>query len=362
MLVVLAIAAIAILACVVLVSLGRGGELTEFPPDVPPLDLPEPGQLTAVDFMALQLPVNLVGYHTQSVDETLRRAAGAISARDTRIAVLEQRVSELLSSRLYARQEIHAAPGAGPRTDHAPQAPAAYRELPESGDPVPGGGAWDDDADGQYTQWRVPPRDAAVEQASNGASPAAHEPWEGPGTGDGPSPGDGDREGDGDWAADGRRAADGGERAEPEGVTQDGEGPHGMTRDGEREEPPAEPIEAETAGTTPKNGTETSGTGTGTTPTGGTMTGGTETVTAPKGGLETGGLGTGGAPEPGTETGGTETGGAQESRTETRGEPETGSETGGEPAAGEALGEAAAGEARGGAETPASSTPGDDRP
>ncbi|MFG1962724.1 hypothetical protein [Nonomuraea sp. NPDC049028] len=132
MLVVLAIAALAILACVVLVSLGRGGELTEFPPDVPPLDLPEPGQLTAVDFMALQLPVNLVGYHTQSVDETLRRAATAISARDTRIAVLEQRVSELLSSRLYARQEVYAAPGAGLRTDHEP--PAAPRDLSQEGD------------------------------------------------------------------------------------------------------------------------------------------------------------------------------------------------------------------------------------
>ncbi|MEV1247341.1 hypothetical protein ACIBO2_22095 [Nonomuraea sp. NPDC050022] len=132
MLVVLAIAALAILACVVLVSLGRGGELTEFPPDVPPLDLPEPGQLTAVDFMALQLPVNLVGYHTQSVDETLRRAATAISARDTRIAVLEQRVSELLSSRLYARQEVYAAPGAGLRTDHQP--PAAPRDLSQEGD------------------------------------------------------------------------------------------------------------------------------------------------------------------------------------------------------------------------------------
>ncbi|MER6949737.1 hypothetical protein ABT294_37560 [Nonomuraea sp. NPDC000554] len=137
MLVVLAIAALAILAAVVLVSLGKGGELTEFPPDVPPLDLPEPGQLTAVDFMALQLPVNLVGYHTQSVDETLRRAANAISARDTRIAVLEQRVSELLSARLYARQEVYAAPGSGPRTDHEPEAPAAPRELPEDGDPEP---------------------------------------------------------------------------------------------------------------------------------------------------------------------------------------------------------------------------------
>ncbi|WP_214327075.1 hypothetical protein [Nonomuraea sediminis] len=133
--VVLAIAALAILACVVLVSLGRGGELTEFPPDVPPLDLPEPGQLTAVDFMALQLPVNLVGYHTQSVDETLRRAASAISARDTRIAVLEQRVSELLSSRLHARQEVYAAPGNGPRTEHEPEAPVRPA-LPEEGDQV----------------------------------------------------------------------------------------------------------------------------------------------------------------------------------------------------------------------------------
>jgi hypothetical protein len=133
-LVILAIAALAILVCVVLVSLGKGGELTEFPPDVPPLNLPEAGQLTAVDLMALELPVNVVGYHTQSVDETLRRAATAISARDTRIAVLEQRVSELLSRRLYARQEVYAAPGGGPRTDHEPEAPAAPRDLPEEGD------------------------------------------------------------------------------------------------------------------------------------------------------------------------------------------------------------------------------------
>ncbi|WP_431895857.1 hypothetical protein [Nonomuraea sp. bgisy101] len=129
MLVVLAIAALAILACVVVVSLGRGGELTEFPPDVPPLGLPQAGQLTAVDFMALQLPVNLVGYHTQSVDETLRRAANAISARDTRIAVLEQRVAELLASRLHARQEAYAGPGTAPRTEHRPDAPSVA--LPE---------------------------------------------------------------------------------------------------------------------------------------------------------------------------------------------------------------------------------------
>ncbi|RSN08607.1 hypothetical protein DMB42_21655 [Nonomuraea sp. WAC 01424] len=171
MLVILAIAAIAILACVVLVSLGRGGELTEFPPDVPPLDLPEAGQLTAVDFMALQLPVNLVGYHTQSVDETLRRAANAISARDTRIAVLEQRVSELLSSRLHARQEIYAAAGAGLRTDHEPEAPTTPRELPETGDPVTSSGesvVWEAEPElrdpSEEPEWRLPEDDKAAEE------------------------------------------------------------------------------------------------------------------------------------------------------------------------------------------------------
>ncbi|MFI6500624.1 hypothetical protein [Nonomuraea typhae] len=159
MLVVLAIAALAILACVVLVSLGKGGELTEFPPDVPPLDLPEPGQLTAVDFMALQLPVNLVGYHTQSVDETLRRAAGAISARDTRIAVLEQRVSELLAGRLQARQEAYATPGAGVRTEHEP--PAVDRTLTEQGEPA---------GEDHVVATDLPPGDAAP---PDGLSPTA---------------------------------------------------------------------------------------------------------------------------------------------------------------------------------------------
>jgi hypothetical protein len=173
-LVILAIAALAILACVVLVSLGKGGELTEFPPDVPPLDLPEPGQLTAVDFMALQLPVNLVGYHTQSVDETLRRAASAISARDTRIAVLEQRVSELLASRLYARQEAYATPGAGPRTDHEPEAPAVPLELPEAGDPLPAAvpepPAAESDASESATRATVTPESAMPESAMPAAA------------------------------------------------------------------------------------------------------------------------------------------------------------------------------------------------
>ncbi|RBQ18511.1 hypothetical protein DP939_18580 [Spongiactinospora rosea] len=132
-LVVLALAALAILGGVVMVATGRGGEMQDFPPDVPPLDLPAAGQLAAVDFVALQLPVSLVGYHTQTVDETLHRAAGAISARDTRIAVLEQRVTELLAHRLHARQEAQAGRAGGephPRVEHRPEGPEVPPELP----------------------------------------------------------------------------------------------------------------------------------------------------------------------------------------------------------------------------------------
>ncbi|WP_214109064.1 hypothetical protein [Acrocarpospora catenulata] len=121
LLVVLVVAALAVLGCVVLVSLGKGGELAEFPPDVPPLELPEAGRLDAGDFVDLHLPIGLVGYHTQSVDETLQRAATALSERDSRIAMLEQRVSELLASRLQARQEAYARPAEPPRTEHQPE-------------------------------------------------------------------------------------------------------------------------------------------------------------------------------------------------------------------------------------------------
>ncbi|MDH2429868.1 hypothetical protein [Sphaerisporangium sp. TRM90804] len=134
MLVLLAVAALAVLYCVVIVSQGRGGELVEFAPDVPPLDLPEPGQLTAVDFMAVQLPVSLVGYHTPSVDETLQRAAAAIGERDTHIAVLEQRLAELMAGRFQARQESYirpswagSAPAAAAEDDTPPGVPGAER-------------------------------------------------------------------------------------------------------------------------------------------------------------------------------------------------------------------------------------------
>lgn len=106
MLVVLVIAGLGVIACVVMVSLGHGGEMAEFPPDVPPLELPVAGQMTPADLIALRLPIGLVGYSTQAVDETLHRVSVALGERDTRIAVLEQRVAELSYARLQAREEV----------------------------------------------------------------------------------------------------------------------------------------------------------------------------------------------------------------------------------------------------------------
>ncbi|WP_283135571.1 hypothetical protein [Rhizohabitans arisaemae] len=126
--VVLAIAALAVLAAVVVVSLGHGGELTESTPDLPPLALPE--SPNAVDVVTLRLPVGLIGYHTQSVEETLRRVATAISERDTKIAVLEQQISELGSRSVYARQDSFAAQGLTPVTEHEPVVePEVIREI-----------------------------------------------------------------------------------------------------------------------------------------------------------------------------------------------------------------------------------------
>ncbi|MBG0815105.1 hypothetical protein [Planomonospora sp. ID82291] len=193
MLVVLVLAALAILAGVVLVATGRGGELKEFAPDVPPLALPAAGQLTAVDFMALRLPVSLVGYHTQSVDETLQRAANALSERDTRIAVLEQRVSELLASRLQARQEMHAAPAYGPVTEHRPGAPR--QDLAAAG------------GDAAVSAPAAPASLGDLEEPEDPGDPAEAGRFEGPGDA-------GDREGPGGAGAE--EAADRDPRDDPE--------------------------------------------------------------------------------------------------------------------------------------------------
>ncbi|WP_147943501.1 hypothetical protein [Microbispora sp. CSR-4] len=133
MLVVLVIAGLAVIACVVMVSLGHGGEMAEFPPDVPPLELPAAGQVTPADLIALRLPIGLVGYSTQAVDETLHRVSVALGERDTRIAVLEQRVAELSYARPQTREETTRPETTRPET-RQPETQRFEAQEPEAAD------------------------------------------------------------------------------------------------------------------------------------------------------------------------------------------------------------------------------------
>lgn len=93
--VLLLLAGAVILAGVVAVAMGHGGEMAEFPSDhVPPTlgDL-----LTAADVAMVRPPSALWGYNTQVTDEALSRIAQIVTERDVEIAVLRQQLAELRS-------------------------------------------------------------------------------------------------------------------------------------------------------------------------------------------------------------------------------------------------------------------------
>lgn len=91
-LVVMLVAAVAVLAGVVVVALGHGGELAYFPADYAPLPLEE---VTSTDVALFRPPAALWGYSMQATDEALGRIAGAITERDIEIAALRQQVADL---------------------------------------------------------------------------------------------------------------------------------------------------------------------------------------------------------------------------------------------------------------------------
>jgi len=86
------IAAIAIIAGVVFVAIGRGGELSAERSDYAPIDL---GPVSATDVVLLRPPTALWGYSVDATDEALDRIAESIRERDVRIVALEQLVTDL---------------------------------------------------------------------------------------------------------------------------------------------------------------------------------------------------------------------------------------------------------------------------
>ncbi len=89
----LLLAAAVILAGVVSVAMGHGGEMAEFSMDYLPPDL-----MSAADVELLRPPSALWGYNVQVTDEALNRIAQVITERDVEIVVLRQQLAELRSA------------------------------------------------------------------------------------------------------------------------------------------------------------------------------------------------------------------------------------------------------------------------
>src|SRR5690349_15640075 len=125
--VLLLLAGAVILAGVVAVAMGHGGEMAEFPSDYIPPTLGD--LLTAADVAMLRPPSALWGYNTQVTDEALSRIAQIVTERDVEIAVLRQQLADLRSasgSQPSPTAELQAGWGSG----RAPGAarPASARE------------------------------------------------------------------------------------------------------------------------------------------------------------------------------------------------------------------------------------------
>ncbi len=120
---------VAILAGVVIVATGRGGEMAHFPNDYAP---PEFGPLAATDVALFRPPSALWGYHMQATDEALSGIALVLSERDVRIASLERQLADL-RARMPTSATGTRPPAPGPPRSASARAPAAGGSA---------GGAW----------------------------------------------------------------------------------------------------------------------------------------------------------------------------------------------------------------------------
>jgi hypothetical protein len=134
--VLLLLAGAVILAGVVAVAMGHGGEMAEFPSDYVPPTLGD--LLTAADVAMLRPPGALWGYNTQVTDEALSRIAQIVTERDVEIAVLRQQLADLRSGTRAAPPARSAPPATAILAEPEPELelePAAAAE-PEAPEPV----------------------------------------------------------------------------------------------------------------------------------------------------------------------------------------------------------------------------------
>ncbi len=166
------VAVIAILAGVVVVASGRGGEMAPEYPDYPPIDL---GPVSAADVALLRPPSAAWGYNMRVTDEALETIARAVTERDIKISALQQEVSDLREelARDWTRQS------GAPATVGAPGAPgaAAAAERPEAGarstEPV---NPPDEENAATGAQWPGPPGAQPEPTQPQASQPQASQP------------------------------------------------------------------------------------------------------------------------------------------------------------------------------------------
>ena len=110
--VVLVLAAVAILVGVVVVAMGRGGELALSAPDSARYGRE---LVTASDLAAFRPPAAFLGYSAPATDEALRRIARVVAERDTELAMLRHELAVLRARQPDAGTSAHPAADPEPR-------------------------------------------------------------------------------------------------------------------------------------------------------------------------------------------------------------------------------------------------------
>ena len=181
----LLLAAAIILAGVVSVAMGHGGEMAELATDYVPPDL-----VTAADVVLLRPPSAFWGYNVQVTDEALNRVAQVITERDVEIAVLRQQLAELrsatgshaaIAATLLARSKAASARGSSARPASTPQTGTRDTSAGQAGSPggpAPAAGP----PDLPLPEQETPGGDGPRNSAAGAVLPGSDAPFRGPDT------------------------------------------------------------------------------------------------------------------------------------------------------------------------------------
>jgi len=183
LIVALIVAAVAILGGVIVVAMGRGGELAPSSADVRPLDA---DIVTAADVALLRPPAALWGYDMRATDEALDRVARTVTEREVEIADLRRQLADM--------QSAADDPGQASNPRRAAGTPGAARH--EAPDQAPGAARHEapDQAPGAPEPGASPPAFPFRRAVGGPTRPPAGEPswsqWQRPAPGAGEEPGD----------------------------------------------------------------------------------------------------------------------------------------------------------------------------